>query len=149
MKPVLRFGLDQTQVAVGPAKKHVDGVGRGVAEDDECTLIRVDLERGLVDRHRLYGISACSNDPNLAVASDRHRSGSSGTRLFHRERWCAGPRRGHDLAPPLGPSALELLDLVLELLRGGSKRRGEITSCRGSVKEVLAARVEGHLHLMP
>lgn len=144
---VLRFGLDQTQVAIGPAKEHVDGVGRGVAEDDECTLICADLECGFVDRHRLYGVSACSNNPNLAVASDRHRSGSSGPRLFR--RWCAGPRRGHDLAPPLGPSALELLDLVLELLGSGSKRRGEITPCRGSVKEVLAARVQGHLYLMP
>ena len=47
------------------------------------------------------------------------------------------------------PSALELLDLVLELLRGGSERRREIAPCRGSMEEVLAARVQGHLHLMP
>ena len=61
----------------------------------------------------------------------------------------SGFGRGDALALPLGPFALQLLDLAFDFVEGGAESGLGVAASRFAVQKVLAARVQRHLRMEP
>ena len=121
-----------------------------VPEHDERTLVRADLERRFVDRHRLDGIAARPNDPHLAVAADRPSQRSDPA------RGCSARDAGDAARAVDTPWRFRSVHRLFSFWTWCSifsaaapSAAVEIAPRRGAMEEVLAARVQRHLDVMP